>query len=318
MQAPRQPSEEQRDQAALWLAKRAGGSMSASDEAALESWLAADAGNAAAFEEAEALWQKLERPSRRLAREGEATRRPSAPAARLNGWPLRAIAAAAAALLCIWLFDPGLLQNWRADVVSGHDTVTQVILPDGSLAKIGADTALAFHFDDQKRHVDLLRGEAYFEVIPGSTPPFTVDADGDQIRVVGTGFNVVRANATTTVTVAHGKVAVRGVHDGRVVLEPGTAVRVASGIADEAAPANVEAALSWMEGRLTVEQVTLGDLAARFERQAGGHILLAGKLADRRVSGTFPLDDVAGSLETIAAALGAHLVQVTPWVTILY
>ncbi|MBU2089891.1 MAG: DUF4880 domain-containing protein, partial [Alphaproteobacteria bacterium] len=159
-------TDEQKDAAALWHAKRAGGSLSAREAVAFEAWLNADTGNRLAYDQIRVLWGQLELPARRTA-SGAAAR---GLLSRLTGnWRRKAVAgltgAAIAAALVLSVIDPSsLVQNWRADIVSGDSRMTQTSLPDGSTVHLGPDTALATDFSGGRRQVTLLQGQAFFEV----------------------------------------------------------------------------------------------------------------------------------------------------------
>jgi len=317
MNAARQPTEEQRDEAALWLAKRAGGSLSPAEGAELEVWLNADPRHRQAFDELRVVWAQLEAPAAQIARHHPPRTALGRYVVSPRGW-FTAVSAGLAAVLLAWFFNPSLIENWRADVVSGHEIVSAITLPDGSLAKLGADTALDLQFDETRRHVVLLRGEAFFEVVPGSTPPFTVGAGGDTVRVTGTGFNVARFGGENVVTVEHGSVEVSGARGGEPEkLSPGQRVIVRDGRPSAAEIADLDSDLAWIAGRLVVQQGRVGDVAERLARQLPGRLVVRGEIASRRISGTFPLDDAAGSLQTVAEATGGTLVR-TPWLTVLF
>ncbi len=67
-QGDEEPTEAQRDAAALWLARRAGAKRSASLEREFAAWLDADPNNERAYREVAQLWIDLEGPALRLAR----------------------------------------------------------------------------------------------------------------------------------------------------------------------------------------------------------------------------------------------------------
>lgn len=312
------PTEEQRDIAALWLARRTGGSLSEEEHIELEAWLNANPMNRQAWDEMRIMWAQLEEPAARVARQappyGAIRRRAASP----RGW-LTAACGAAMVAVAVWAFNPNIVEDFQADVVSGRQFVTQLTLPDGSTARIAADTALALDFDAARRHVRLLRGEAFFEVVPGSAPAFTVETQGDRVRVVGTRFNVDRLADTTTVVVEEGEVAVEGMQDrDPSSLRPGQKVAVVSGLSGAVEAADLESSLAWMSGRLVVQQATVADVVAVLARHSSSRLVVRGGLSQRRVSGTFALDDVDGSLETIAAAVDGTVVRNLPFVTIVF
>jgi len=62
MRAKRPISKQVNQEAALWLAEREAGDMTAEDEARLAQWLAADPQHASAFERAQAIWHSVDAP----------------------------------------------------------------------------------------------------------------------------------------------------------------------------------------------------------------------------------------------------------------
>jgi transmembrane sensor len=147
-----------------------------------------------AYAQAQALWRQTEAPAARLAAEEqaglqqylEAMRRP----ARKPHWQRFAVAA------CLVLALGGVagwqpqhwLQDLRADYTSAEQ-VRQVTLADGSQLTLDAGTAIGVDFDQGERRVRLLRGAAFFQVTHTGAP-FLVDANGGQVRVLGTQFEV--------------------------------------------------------------------------------------------------------------------------------
>lgn len=96
----------------------------------------------------------------------------------------------------------------------------QAMLADGSVLRIGPNTALRWSFDIDRRTVVLSRGEAVFEVAKDPSRPFIVTTQIGDVRAIGTEFGVSLMNAATAiVTVAHGKVAVSKPNNGRFVID---------------------------------------------------------------------------------------------------
>ena len=220
----------------------------------------------------------------------------------------------------MWIVNPAILQDWQADIVTGRDAyVSTISLPDGSLARLGADTALALNFNGNARHIKLIRGEAYFEVEHGPAGSFTVTANGDTIRDIGTKFNVDVLNHKTTVAVTEGMVEVSGsALPDAVRIGQGHLIVVSAGRPGPLQTAEAELALAWMSGRLVVQGARVSDVAAALQRHHMGRIVVRGALADQDVSGTFPLTDIEGSVQTLAAAINANVLHATPLLTVLY
>jgi len=308
------PTEAHRAAAARWLARR-DGSQSAADEASFAAWRDADLRHAQAYDQAEGLWAALGAP---LAAITERSPGPKAKRAAASFLRPRFAALAIAGALVLWAAAP-LLTTLRADVATSPGETALHVLPDGSTARLGPDAALTADFEPGARRVTLLKGEIYFEVAPDPHRPFTVDAGDASVRVVGTAFDVDRAEGGVTVTVKRGAVRVIGDADTtEVALGAGQQVAVVDGRPGEAAAANVDAALAWMSGRLVFDKAPLGRVVESLQRQTSSRIVLRGSLADRRVSGTFPTTGVAQSLAAAAAAVGAQTLRITPWVTVVY
>jgi transmembrane sensor len=224
-----------------------------------------------------------------------------------------------ATLCLVWWVDPSIVQNWRADIVTGEQFVSTFTLPDGSTAHLGADTALSLDFNDGRRRVRLLRGEAYFEVRHGLPGTFTVAVNADEVRDIGTKFNVDLDTDQTEITVSEGAVEVLGSNDtSPIVLRAGDQVAIAGGRTSSLRSTDADLALSWLTGRLVVQGVRVDDLVRELQRHTSSRIIVRGSLADRQISGTFPLTDVDASLATIASAVDGSVTHVTPLMTVLY
>jgi transmembrane sensor len=317
MEAHGKPTEDQRDLAALWFVRRTGGAAAGEAEAEFTAWLAADPWHRSAYDDVEDLWIHLEAPAARLAAQSSSIGR------RQEGWRCRktwalAPMAAFAAFGLFWIADPSMSQDWRADAVTSRGEQKTFALPDGSKLHAAADTALKFDFEGGRRQVELLRGEAYFEVRPGQANAFAVRVGGDRVDVAGTKFDVDRRGDATIVTVREGAVDVLGQKSSAVRIEQGRRVVVAAGKTAPVEPADVDAVLAWMSRRLVFQNLPLRDVAIVLQRQVKGRFFVLGSLADAKISGTFPMDDAPSSLDTIGAAIGANVVRLTPWLTIVY
>jgi transmembrane sensor len=83
-----------------------------------------------------------------------------------------------------------------------------IVLSDGSTVELNSRTRLRVRFSDAERDIDLLSGQALFEVAKNPQRPFVVTTGGAHVRAVGTQFDVYRKSSGTVVTVVEGKVAV--------------------------------------------------------------------------------------------------------------
>jgi transmembrane sensor len=83
-----------------------------------------------------------------------------------------------------------------------------ITLADGSTVDLNARSQLRVEFTNSERRVELLDGQALFQVAKDKARPFIVHSGGATVRAVGTQFDVYRKDSGTTITVLEGRVAV--------------------------------------------------------------------------------------------------------------
>src|SRR5882757_99741 len=83
-----------------------------------------------------------------------------------------------------------------------------ITLEDGSTIELNARSKVRIRFSKVERDVELIDGQALFEVAKDKARPFNVRSGETVVRAVGTEFDVYRKKNGTTVTVIEGRVAV--------------------------------------------------------------------------------------------------------------
>ena len=83
-----------------------------------------------------------------------------------------------------------------------------ITLADGSTVNLNARSRLRVEFAKKERRVELLEGQALFQVAKDKNRPFIVSSGDATVQAVGTQFDVYRRTNGTTVTVLEGRVAV--------------------------------------------------------------------------------------------------------------
>jgi transmembrane sensor len=195
-----------RDAAARWAERLMDGDLDATERQALQQWLIADERHAHEFR-AHTFVLNLSRDLPEDVREELSaldSRQPRRRWAWISGLAASVLLVAGAAG---WL----AYQHYSAAStrITTVETARDVELPDGSIAHLNTRTDLRWIALGSERRVELLEGEALFDVKRDSSKPFTVVLDASEIRVVGTQFNVRRReNAEVVVTVLEGTVQV--------------------------------------------------------------------------------------------------------------
>lgn len=301
-------------QAALHWLSRINERPEEANGAAFKRWLLADPAHRDAYADAQELWRLSAAPAARLAQEERAGLQQyldaMAATPRRRRWSRMAGPLAAAACLVLALgtaggWHPG---NWLQDLQADYSStgrVRQVSLADQSQVVLDADSAIAVDFSQGARRVRLLRGAAYFQVTH-TGEPFLVEAAGGEVRVLGTQFEVREQGAGAQVTVRSGRVAVTPAQ-GRAAREltANQQLVYAEGRPGETLSVDSETRLAWRQGWLNYYQVPLAQVVEDLGRYYPGRILLLDEqLAQRKVSGSFPVQDPLLALDSLGKVLG--------------
>jgi transmembrane sensor len=296
----KQTAQEVDDDAAGWAMRLGDGGA----VPGLENWLAGDPRRSGALLRAQAALSLLDRaralePAGALASTGISRR---AWLALAGGGGLAAAGVAAVAVL-------GRGERY----VTALGEIRRVPLKDGSVIDINTDTALAVAWNGRARDVVLEAGEAWFQVAKDARRPFMVSAGGARFRAVGTAFSVRRLGADHTEMLVTEGVVEAWRKDGRKVrVGAGQRLLLGPGLAGEAvdAPAQIERALAWRSGQISLEGLTLSEAAAEFNRYNRRRLIVENPhLAGRQFVGLFRVDEPQSFATAVAAASGAKLTQ---------
>ncbi|MGK6353813.1 FecR family protein [Sphingomonas sp. DT-207] len=295
-------------EAAEWAVRHP---LNAREEARLEEWLSLDERHEGALLRALAGLDAIEiglSPTAVMAADREAAPLPT------RRWLLGGglgLAAAAASAILAWP------RPRREHITTARGEIRRIPLADGSVATINSDSDLAVLLASDSRRIDLERGQAWFEVAKDRTRPFLVDAGIAQARAVGTAFSVVRGSDGVQVAVTKGVVAVwpSDASGMMTILEAGQfATFRTAGAAPTVgtAPGEIERALAWRNGEVALENDSLAEAVASFNRYNRKQIVLADpSLSREKLVGLFKLDKP----ENFASMVGESLdieVSVTP------
>ncbi|WP_165855769.1 FecR family protein [Marinobacter sp. JSM 1782161] len=233
---------------------------------------------------------------------------------------LRVAGLAIAACLLALVVGPHAYLHMRADYTTDTAETRDIQLSDDSVVTLAPESAISVHYSDGERHIDLLRGEAFFEVTPVPTRPFRVSSHNTEVTVLGTGFNVLRRDLGTAVSVEHGRVRVDPAlrADATEVLTTGQTVTVRDAQSVERGMLPTGQIAAWRRHQLIAQDQPLGDVVDRLRRYFPGRIVVTDDaLAGQPVTGVYNLKNPVGALRGIARAQQAVVREITPWLLLV-
>ena len=296
------------------------GTISAADEKRLSDWLKEDA-HEQLFREWEAQWHEQARKQAsaktqaawaKMMESGKMNVETTQPQQIIKHQPLYRkwiYAAAAVALLlvgvAVWLFNPTSSEPFLAQ--TGAHEQQSIILPDGTEVTLNSLSTLACaeSFGKKDRQITF-DGEAVFHVAKDADKPFIINVGEYSVTVLGTVFNLsaYTTDDAYTVTLLEGAVKVKYASDS-VIMRPMDEVRFDKQTATfEVEQVEIVKADTWINGRLEYDDIALGDLAQKLEREYDVKIAFADEATKaEKVYISISIDesfaDVCGALQDL-------------------
>jgi transmembrane sensor len=289
----------------------------------LEAWLDADADNAKAWRQVNAGWSavgdaavSLEAIALRREVLGRARRQGGA-RGRIHATPARIAArlGAAACIAAVVIVGADRLLG-GADYHTALGERRVVTLSDGSRVSLDSRTRVRVRYFEGRR-LDLLSGQARFDVAHDARRPFSVHAGDETVVATGTSFNIDLLGDRVRVTLLQGHVTV--LPDAGVTARPAlsagaptlhganAAVELVAGQAlvgepsaePQIVPASVERTTAWESGQLVFEDETLAAAAASVSRYAEHPVIAEPDVARLRLSGVFNTGDPGAFVDAV-------------------
>ncbi len=315
--------------AAAWRIQLADAGLETSQP--FEAWLAADPRHHKAWRQVMEPWNQFEHqagsPELLAARRGALERASGAGRAWWGPGPARnwrlvatmgAIVLSLTLVTAVWLLQPKRYET-------GFAERRIVRLEDGSRISLDAGSLLTVKFRAHVRELDLIRGQARFDVAHDAMRPFRVHARNQTVVALGTSFSVDLLGRSVLVTLVEGRVTVtpdipRGPTDAGIrrstpptVLSPGQRLVA---VADQRPPrieqVSLDRATAWEAGKLVFEDEPLAMVAERVSRYSRRPIVVDDRrAAERRISGVFNAGDVTTFLDTVTQYLPVEVAPAT-------
>src|SRR5690625_1803873 len=227
---------------------------------------------------------------------------------------LLVVSAMAGLVTITWLAEPEVDTAAMNEVGTDRGQRAEVQLEDGTTIRLNSDSRITYpaSFSNGVRSVSLT-GEAYFDIARDERP-FRVYAEGAEIEILGTEFNVTayRDEEGLQIVVAEGVIDV-SYADGNEIsrdiaqLGRGEMVEIERSTGSFSLTHDVDLAhhLGWLEYRLEFEGMPAGEVARTLERWYGIDITFSEpELADLRLTASFNDDSVQEVLRVMELSLG--------------
>ncbi|MFI1745667.1 FecR family protein [Thalassobellus sediminis] len=167
----------------------------------------------------------------------------------------------------------------------------EVKLSDGTIVHLNSGSSLKYpvNFIEGENRIVFLNGEAYFSVTKDVKHPFIVNAEGLNVKVFGTKFNVssYSEDKETNVVLVEGSVGMYANNETTkegTILVPGTKGsfnKIDQNISSE----NVDTLIytSWMEGGLFFRKMTFKNIAKKLERHYNKKIIISNEQLENEI-----------------------------------
>ena len=222
---------------------------------------------------------------------------------RLMPWVSSIVAAAAAVVLCVFLFR----DNYQQIQLMASAEAQEFVPPDGSEVTLAPGSRLTY--SEKTPRNTKLEGKAFFEVARDEAVPFEITADGAFVRVLGTQFVVDAGSSVKEVYVTEGKVLFAKSSDSEgVILTKDMHATLSQ--SDQLPVIAVEAdvnTIAWQRGTFIFDKTPLNEVLKTLSEHY--KVSFAATDMDKQLSGEFSTEDLDLIISLIESALDVHIIK---------
>ena len=225
------------------------------------------------------------------------------PRRRILPWVSGMVAAAAAVILCVFLFR----DNEQQIQLMADAQMQEFVLPDGTEVTLAPGSKLTY--SEKSPRNTALEGKAYFEVARDEAVPFEITADGAFVMVLGTKFMVDAGSSVKEVYVTEGKVLFAKSSDaeGVILTKDMQATLSESDAVPVVAMEPDVNSIAWQRGSFIFDKTPLREV---LETLSEYHkVSFAATDLDKQLSGEFYTEDLDLIISLIESALDVHIIK---------
>ena len=225
------------------------------------------------------------------------------PRRRVLPWVSGMVAAAAAVILCVFLFRG----NDQQIHLMANTELQEYFLPDGSEVTLAPGSRLTYKEKSPRK--TQLEGKAFFEVARDESVPFEITADGVFVRVLGTKFMVDAKSSIKEVYVTEGKVLFAKSSDSEgVILTKDMQATISQSDAVPVIATETDVnSLAWQRGSFIFDNTPLKKVLETLSE----HYKVSFVATDlsKQLSGEFHAEDLDLIISLIESALDVNIVK---------
>lgn len=191
----------------------------------------------------------------------------------------------------------------------------RILLADGSTAFLNTDSEIQVQMYPDRRVVELVQGEVWFDVVSNSQRPFSVTSGNTVARALGTAYAVRKLDSVnSSVTVTEGSVAVVGKEFGNFTVTAGEQFTPATNESVQARviSVDVQSEMAWQRGQLVYEDRPLLDVLTDMNRYVTRNMVLSDEeIGQTHVSAVIQIADQAAMVDALAQVMDLRWKAVT-------
>lgn len=214
--------------------------------------------------------------------------------------------AAASLLILLALSFMGMFDN-REDVLMSMATEygnrSEVKLPDGSVIRLNSGSDITYTYDTKKKIREVqFQGEGFFDVAKSGDPFIVRMANGLEVKVLGTSFNLqaYAGDHTIQASLVEGSIEMSHNED-KVLLKAGDMVQFNK---ESLNLTRVDGILShtygWLENKLYMEDMSLTEICLYLERSYNVNITLQDGLGEKRYNGVISEETITDVMNALS------------------
>jgi transmembrane sensor len=268
-------------------------------------WLAENTANFEAYALCELTWELCGTAAAGMSTSTTATR-----------WYRRPVVCAAAAVLlaALGLFTFVRLNQPVTTVwITGPGEQLPLMLEDGSHVTLNTRSRLAVRMSASRRSVQLLEGEAFFDVAHDARRPFDIDTRLGSVIAVGTRFDLLLQERSLEVNMQEGKVLVRSAAAGApqsLAVAGEKATLTAGSARARLETADLNRIENWRNRRIEFDRVQLAEALKEFSRYTPLPIRAGSpEIGAIAISAVLKTGDVQALRATLLGAFGLSVVE---------